>query len=205
MCLCKRWGRVERHRRLHPEKPWLGAEGRGFDSRHLHSNKRRPCPEGRRPSGQGRLFVLRCLRALTRRFRVPDIPMTERSSLDPLSAPRAVGRPVRRCFGRLPIPRSTAVLHVRRRTPTSPTRTPPGGSSRVVGCEGTKNGGDRRTAGGGRHRARSTWVYGVRPVWVRSFAGCPAGRGRGRCRTAPPAHVGVTPWWPPRATRSCGL
>ena len=27
--------RTRRHR-LHPEKPWIGAEGRGFDSRQLH-------------------------------------------------------------------------------------------------------------------------------------------------------------------------
>ena len=29
-------GLRKRHHELHPEKPWNGAEGRGFDSRQLH-------------------------------------------------------------------------------------------------------------------------------------------------------------------------
>jgi hypothetical protein len=40
-------GLRKRHHGLHPEKPWSGAEGRGFDSRQLHSgvsaNMRPPC------------------------------------------------------------------------------------------------------------------------------------------------------------------
>src|SRR5688572_4859753 len=34
-----RWGRENRSE-LRPEKPCLGTEGRGFDSRHLHNERR---------------------------------------------------------------------------------------------------------------------------------------------------------------------
>jgi len=51
-------GLRRRHHRLHPEKPWISAEGRGFDSRQLHCVMSQDIGNGRTHDLWVRPFVI---------------------------------------------------------------------------------------------------------------------------------------------------
>jgi len=72
-------------RRLRPEKPWFLAEGRGFDSRHLHLHLPMDRPWGRREI-RGHLFANLRARWARPRDAGPHLLLAARR----LSAARAV-------------------------------------------------------------------------------------------------------------------